>query len=666
MKSILIKFLYIFLFSSFSQFVLGNESLNISSPDGKINVHIDLAESVYYSVFFENQRLTLPSPLSVTLLNGEVLGEKPIVEKIDNKQVRATIYSVVGNASELSDDYNEVTVRFKGDFSIIFRAYDEGIAYRFFINKKNGSIIKDEQVMYRFAGNPSGYFPISESRERSLFNWQENYRYNKISEIKREELSYLPIVVELENNLKIAITEADLRDYPGLYLEKSLITVPSAGQSALQGYFAKNVETTKWGGWKDACLMPDKRFNYIAETKSEKFLPWRVMIIADDDKKLGYNELVYKLATPNKLKNTDWIKPGKVAWDWYNNFKVINVDFVSGPNTPTWKYYIDFASENNIEYVVLDEGWSYVYDMKMLSPDVNLKELSDYAKSKNIGLVLWAAAHILSQDLDGNLDYMKQFDAVKGIKIDFFQRNDQHSIKMYEDIAKAAAEREFFVDYHGCYIPTGLRRTYPNILTWEAVKGLESNKWSNTVTPEHDVILAFTRLLAGPMDYTPGAMDNAAQSRHLISGIDPKSQGTLCHQLSMYVIYDSPLQMLADNPDSYRSAGKQVLNYLSSVPTVWDETIVLDGKMAKYIIKARKSGNEWYIGGMTNWDAREVEIKFDFLGEGDYIAECLVDGVNAAKYGSDFKYTELKVDKNSKETFKMYPGGGLALRLIPK
>lgn len=647
--------------------VLGSTPSSLSSPDGKITIQIEFVKKVYYTVYFEKQRLTLPCPISLKLENGNVLGENPEVENINSISVRDKIYPHMGNKNGILDHYNEMTIDFKNDFSIIFRAYNEGIAYRIFTQKKESIRVIDEEVMYRFEGDPPGYFPISNSRERSLYNWQENYRYSAISEIGNNELSYLPVLIELEKPVKVAITEADVWNYPGLYLEKSTITAPKANRSALKGYFAKYPETYQWGSWKDACLMPEKWTDYIARLEGESYLPWRVMIIADNDRKLGFSELVYKLSSSSKIQDTKWIKPGKVAWDWYNDFKAVNVDFKSGPNTQTWKYYIDFAAENNIEYVILDEGWSYVYDMKMLNPDVDLKELSDYAGSKNVGLILWCAAHILTQDIDGNLDFIKQFESIKGIKVDFFQRNDQVANNMYVEIARAAAQRKLVLNFHGCYIPTGIRRAYPNILTWEAVNGLESNKWSHSVTPEHDVILAYTRLLAGPMDYTPGAMDNTPKDQHVISYSEPKSQGTLCHQLSMYIIYDSPLQMLADSPDSYRSAGSEIINYLSAVPVVWDETIVLDGEIPEYIIKARRSGDKWYIGGMANWNERVVEINFDFLEKGKkYIAKCLIDGINSDKFGSDYKYIEVRVDKYSKEKFKMFPGGGFAISIVPE
>ena len=664
MKNLFTKLSILLCFTIYTNSLFGNEPLTLLSPDGKVALHIELVKKVYYSVYFENQRLTLPCPISLKLGNGDVLGENPELKNIHTISVRDKIYPRNGNSNEIPDHYNEMSIEFENDFSIIFRAYNEGIAYRIFIQKKESIRVVDEEVMYRFEGDPQGYFPISNSRERSLYNWQENYRYSTISEIGNNELSYLPVLIELEKPVKVAITEADVWNYPGLYLEKSSITAPKANRSALKGYFAKYPETYQWGSWKDACLMPDKRADYIARLEEESYLPWRVMIIADNDKELGYNELVYKLSSSSKIPEAEWVKPGKVAWDWYNDFKAVNVDFKSGTNTQTWKYYIDFAAENNIEYVILDEGWSYVYDMKMLNPDVDLKELSEYAGSKNVDLILWCAAHILTKDIDRNLDFLAQFKSVKGIKVDFFQRNDQLANKMYAEIAKAAAQRKLVLNFHGCYIPTGIKRAYPNILTWEAVKGLESNKWSHTVTPEHDVILAYTRLLAGPMDYTPGAMDNTAKDQHVISFSEPKSQGTLCHQLSMYIIYDSPLQMLADSPDSYRSAGNEIMNYLSEVPVVWDETIVLDGEIPEYIIKARRSGNKWYIGGMTNWNAREVKINFDFLGEGKYTAKCLTDGINSDKFASDFDYFERNIDRNSIEEFEMFPGGGFAITII--
>jgi alpha-glucosidase len=374
--------------------------------------------------------------------------------------------------------------------------------------------------------------------------------------------------------------------------------------------------------------------------------------------------MVYKLASPGRIEDVSWIKPGKVAWDWWNDNNIYGVDFKSGINTETYKYYIDFASKYGLEYIILDEGWYYLENVLKIKEQIDVKELIRYGKEKNVGIILWVTWKALDDKLIEALDAFSQWGAV-GIKVDFMQRDDQWMVEYYYRVAREAAKRHLLVDFHGAYKPTGWLRTYPNVLSSEGVKGLENCKWSADIDPEHDVTLPFIRMVAGPMDYTPGAMINANKKNFNFVFSEPMSQGTRCHQLGMYVVFESPLQMLADNPSNYYRE-PECMKFLSAVPSVWDETRILSAKVSDYVLTARRNGDVWYLGGMTDWDPRILRAKLDFLDAGEYTIEIWKDGVNSERHASDYKYETLPVDKTSEIEVKMAPGGGWAAIITKK
>ena len=369
--------------------------------------------------------------------------------------------------------------------------------------------------------------------------------------------------------------------------------------------------------------------------------------------------MVYQLSSPQAIDETDWIKPGKVAWDWYNANNLRKVDFKSGLNTPTYKYYIDFASKYNLEYIILDEGWSQsTTEILTSNPDINLHEIIDYGKSKGVGVILWVLWKPLLSNLEEILNTYATW-GVAGIKVDFMQRADQQMVNIFEEIAKVAAKNRLIVDFHGCFKPNGLQRTYPNVLTFEGVKGNENHKWSAQITPEHNLTLPFTRMVAGPMDYTPGAMRNANRKNFAPSFERPMSLGTRCHQLAMYIIYESPLQMLCDSPSEYLNE-PEIPAFLSKIPTIWDQTIILDASVSEFILSARRSGNNWYIAAMTNHFSRNLDIVLDFLPDGEYNMEIMSDGINADRHAEDYRYEVKKVNNNTKMKIHLAAGGGFA------
>ena len=619
----------------------------VFSPDGRIKVVIKVDDIISYRVYLNSEIILAESPISMTTKEHGILGKNPRIKNTENNKIREVLYPVVPlKSKEVENEYNELIINFTDNFGIVFRVFDDGAAYRFSTGFKDRIIVKSEEINFNFPEDYFIYFP----EEESFFTHSErHYKHIKLSEISSDQKSCLPALVELKDGIKIAITESDLFDYPGLYLSGN-------NSKSLSGMFPTVAIEEKQT--RDRDVRVEKRADYIAETNGSRSFPWRILVIADDDKKLIESQMVFKLSAENRLKDTSWIKPGRVAWDWWNANNVYGVDFKAGINTETYKYYIDFASQHGIEYIILDEGWYKLGNLFDINPEIDMQALLNYAKKKNVGIILWVIWKTLDDQLHDALDLFEKW-GVKGIKVDFMQRDDQWMVNYYYKIAEEAAKRHLTVDFHGSYKPAGLHRTYPNVLTREGVMGLEHVKWSKNPTPEHNVTIPFTRMLAGPMDYTPGAMINAQEKNFHISFTRPMSLGTRCHQLAMYVVFESPLQMLADSPSNYLKE-QECLQFLSAVPTVWDETIVLDAKVGDYVLIARKKGNTWYIGGMTDWTPREMTVKFSFLDEGNHIAKVYADGVNADRNACDYKLETKMVRNTTSLKIKLAPGGGWA------
>ena len=654
----IVKLIILFLILTFSVIKAEEKIYTLTSPDGSIKIEISVNEFITYSASYNDKQLISSSKIFMKIDDGLFLGKNPEIINDETKEVNEILKPVVKVKSAIIEDrYKMLRINFKGDYSLIFRLYNDGVAYRFVTSIDKNIKVNEENIEFNFAEDFNIYFP----EEESFFTHMERiYIYQKISEVDSPKESSgtnkfcsIPALVDCGNEVKIAITEADLFDYPGFYLTNS--DAPLKLKTIFPGYPLEVNQTS------DRDVQVTKYADYLAETTGKREFPWRVLIITDDDKKLIESQMIYKLASPSKIGNTDWIKPGKVAWDWWNAWNIYGVDFKAGINTETYKYYIDFASEHGIEYVILDEGWYKFGNLFDLNPDINLKEIIEYGKKKNVGIILWVIWKTLDDQFDKAFEMFEEL-GIKGIKVDFMQRDDQLLVQYYEKVAKEAAKRNLLVDFHGAYKPTGLIRTYPNVISSEGVRGNEWNKWSEFITPEHTVTLPFTRMLAGPMDFTPGAMLNGTKDNFKVMFDRPMSQGTRCHQLAMYVVYESPLQMLCDNPSNYLKE-KECLDFLSIVPTVWDTTIVLDAKVADYVLIARRNGEEWYIGGMTDWTSRDLEVDFSFLPKGKYTIEYYRDGINANRYAGDYKKVKAEINSSDKIEIHLAPGGGWAARI---
>ena len=633
-------------------YALSSHGQELKSPDRNVTIHITSNENLQWSVNFKDKTLLNPSDIGLTI-NGKPLSFSK-VKKQKTEAIQNKITPVVAlKTSSIDDHYNSLLLEFSHKFNIEFRAYNNGAAYRFISTQNKEIIVDSEIISLQFPESTISYFPEEES---IISHNERSYEKVKVSEIKKDKFCSLPVLFQ-NDAISALFTEADLYDYPGLYLTKT----DNGIFEAKHPKYVTKATPTEQGGDRNEIL---EYADYIAKTKGARNFPWRVLAIADNDKDLLTNQLVYQLSRPNQIKDPAWIKPGKVAWDWYNDNNIYGVDFKSGINNDTYKYYIDFASKYGIDYVILDEGWSKS-TTNILEPTeaIDVAELVKYGKNKNVGIILWALWKPLDKDAEVLLQQYEDW-GVKGIKVDFMQRSDQYMVNYYERIAKMAAAHHLLVDYHGAFKPSGLRRAYPNLLSYEGVKGNENNKWSDLITPEHTVTLPFTRMVSGPMDFTPGSMVNTHKINYNISFSRPMSLGTRCHQVAMYVIYESPLQMLCESPSRYYQE-EETTEFIAQIPTTWDETIALSGKIADHVIMARKKGSNWYVGAMTAANAKDYSLDLSFLPEGNYTIEIMEDGANAHKFAEDYKKSKQKITNKDKIEIKMAAGGGWAAIIKP-
>ena len=638
-----------------------SKSFNITSPDGNIQLKVGAGSKLQWSVTHQSQAIIAPSSISLKLQSGEVLGDNAQITSSKNEKVNNKIAALNYKKDTVEDDYTQLTLNCNGDYGVIFRAYNDGVAYRFFTKKKDSIIIQSEEADFNFTDDEYAYIPYSNqphNHDKYECSFENTYQHIKLSQFVKDTVAFAPVLVELANNKKAVITEADLEDYPGMFLTNGKIL------TGLSGDFAPYVLEDKQGGHNNLQAYVTKRADYIARTNGTRSFPWRVVVISTSDKDLLNNDMVYRLASPSRVEDVSWIKPGKVAWDWWSDWNISHVDFKAGINTQTYKYYIDFAAANHIEYILLDEGWANSLDIMQIVPEVNLQEIIDYGKQKNVGVWLWGGWLPLDKKIDEALGKYSKM-GVKGFKIDFMDRDDQKMVQFYYRMAKKAAEYYLMIDYHGAYKPTGLQRTFPNILNIEAVHGMEQLKWSNPDMPQFDVSIPFIRMIAGPMDYTPGAMRNGTKETFRPINAMPMSQGTRCHQLAMYVMYEAPFEMLSDNPTTYMRE-QECLNFMSNVPTTFDETVELDGKVSEYAAIARRKGDSWYVGAMSNWNARDITIDLSFLKDGNYEAEIFQDGINADRDATDYKKEVKQVSSKDKLTVHLSNGGGWVAKIRRK
>ena len=642
------------------------KTYQLKSPDGRIEVTVEAGEGISYMMTCCGDVILEKSPAAMCLTDGTVFGGAQKVSKVSRRTVDQTIPTPVYRKSEVRDNYNELTLKFK-KFSVVFRAYDEGMAYRFISNMKKPFEVEKEVAAFSFPEDWNMWVPYVnqhlQTLESQLWNSFENrYNYVSLSAWDKERYGFLPLMVDAPKGRKVVITEADLMDYPGMYLYNS------NEDSVLEAHFASYPKTLEQGGHNNLQMIVKSREAYIARYEGDTAFPWRIVSVSENDVQMADNDMVYKLAAPAEDVDWSWVKPGKVAWDWWNAWNLYGVDFRAGINNDTYKYYIDFASSHGIQYVILDEGWAVnkKADLFMVIPEIDLEELVAYAAERNVGLILWAGYWAFDRDMEKVCEHYSKM-GIKGFKVDFMDRDDQAMVDFHRRAAEMGAKYGLLIDFHGTYKPTGLHRTYPNVINFEGVFGLEQMKWSKEHVDQvtYDVTVPYIRMMAGPMDYTQGAMRNSIKKNYRPVNSEAMSQGTRCRQLAQYVIFDSPLNMLCDSPSNYMNE-KECTEFIANVPEVWDETRGLAGEVGKYIAMAKRKGSEWYVGAMTDWSKRSLTLDLAFLPEGEYVVELYKDGINADRAARDYKKEIVELPADRKLEINMMPGGGFAAKIVKK
>lgn len=635
-----------------------NQRYELKSPHGKIAVQFEAGDRLRWSVQHAGQPIILPSPISLQLESGEVLGERARVISAEITSVDTQIQAINYRKAVIKDQYTGLRIQFDPDYGIEFRVYNDAVAYRFFTQKPGQLVIKNEEANFNFTADHLAFIPyLRDYRDGEIFNasFESQYTEQPLSQFQPDGLSILPMLVDVGNGKKVVILEADLEDYPGMYLNLN-----ETGMG-LKGVYAPYPLEFRRGGFDKMNLIPTRRAEYIARTAGTRAFPWRAIAISEADKDLLNNDIVQKLAAPPRLEDDEWVTPGQVAWDWWNDYNLTHVDFKAGMNTPTFKYFTDFAAANGAKHIILDAGWSELFDLNKINPDVDLEEIIAYAKSKNVGVILWACWYAVTQQMHEVFPKYAQM-GIKGWKIDFIDRDDQLAVASTYEIAAFAAQYKLMVDYHGVFKPTGLQRTYPNVVGYEGVYGLENFKWADYDAPRYDVTVPYTRNMAGPMDYTPGAMTNATQADFKARNHAPMSKGTRCHQLAEYVVFEAPLQMLSDSPSAYMRE-QECTDFITSVPTVFDETVPLDGRVGEYVAVARQKDGVWFVGVMSNWDARDMTLDFSFLEAGTYQAVVFMDGVNSDREANDYQKRVIPLSAGQRLPIHLSNGGGWAARI---
>ncbi len=656
MKKTCILFLLVIVFSSTSLFAQRN--FNIKSPDGSITVNIEAGAKLQWSVQHKGQQIIAPSAISLTLQNGNILGDNAKI-KAKTESVETTINTINFVESVINDVYNQVTLNCKGDYGVIFRVYDDAIAYRFFTKMPGEIIIKSEEANFNFTEDYETFIPYSrDEREGKKFNisFEALYDEIKFSEIVQDSLVFLPLLVDVGQNKKVELFEVDLEDYPGMFVE-----VNQTGKG-FKGVFAPYPLEVLIGNGNHN-LIPTKSADYIAKTNGTRSFPWRAIVISEQDKDLLNSYIVQKLASPSRIKDPSWIKVGQVAWEWWNGMNISGVDFKAGWNFETYKYYIDFAAKYNVPYIMLDGGWNVPGDLTKPRAEINLEGLIAYGNQKGVKLMVWSLWREMVSQMEKAIPFYEEI-GIKGMKIDFVDRDDQLAVASLYDIARLAAEHHLLVDYHGVFKPTGLQRTYPNVVGYEGVYGLENFKGApnHLDMPRYCVTIPFIRNQAGPMDYTSGAMRNATKENYRPVNSMPMAQGTRVNQMAQFVVFEVPIQMLSDNPTIYMRE-HECTDFITKVPTTFDETVPLDGKVAEFVSIARRKGNVWFVSAMTNWSPRELTIDFSFLGAGKYTAEIFKDGINADRDATDYKKEVINIKSGEKLNVKLMNGGGWVARI---
>ncbi len=630
------------------------QKYSLSSPDGKLTAAIEIDNGIYVAVLKGRSYVFRLGNIYLQTAYVLPLNDDYKVQKVIRNPVNEVLKPVIREKSAaITNSYNELEIRFRNNHAITFRLFNEGLAYRLSTSSKdNLTIIKENLDLYLETGD-SVRFQSSETFNSA---YETPYEHKKLPEIGKGKLCNLPLLVKKQTGLYIMVTEADLYNYPGLWFQ-------GTGQAQLAAVNPPYPKDLTRSGSEYNKKQVAETYGYIAKVEGTRNYPWRIFAVAANEKDLISNNMVWLLASPGPIKDISWIKPGVVMLDWWAKHNIYGVDFKTGINTETAKYFIDFCAEQGFRYFLFDDGWCPSDNLLTAVPELNMSEVTGYSKTKGVDIMLWVIWHTLQRQWDEAFD---QFDkwGIRGIKVDFMNRDDQPMVEFYEAVARETAERKMVVDFHGAYKPDGLRRKYPNVLTREALIEFEYNGWTNQDDPVHHNLLPYIRMFTGPMDYIPATMRNSTKDNFRPVGDYPMGQGTRAHAMALFVILNSPMTMLPDSPSDYYRE-KECTDFLTEIPVEWDDTKLLQGKIAKFTVLARRSGNEWYIGAITDWNERTIDLKTDFLEPGKYRLEAIEDGINANKRAEDYKRVEKEFQAGEVLNLKLASGGGWVARMVP-
>ncbi len=653
MKKLFVLFLFIDVITRSA----AQSPLQLFSPDKTIHIDIQTNNQLMYSVYVDDKKIINESMIDMQLSNNIGLSNNLKIKSTKTKSINEVIVAQIPvSRKNIPDVYNELAIQFRNNFTVIFRAYNDGVAYRITTSFKDFIIVQNETAQFNFTDNAHAWTPIIQKRDGvDIYHtsFEELYSYKALDSLSGNDYMFNPVLVNTQN-IKVAITESDLDDYPGMFLK-------GTSSNSLQSAFAPYPLEEKMIDGEYPEMVVSKRTDYIAKTNGTRNFPWRVLLIARKDKELPTNDLVYRLASPTKIEDASWIHPGKCTDEWIIDVNLFNVPFKSGVNTASYKYYIDFAKRFGFDRIMMDAGWSNTKDLFDINPNINMDTIAAYAKQQGIKLSMWTLSMTLNKQLDSAIKQFQKW-GVDFIMTDFIDRDDQPTVNFYKRIAEACAKAHLMIMFHGAYPPKGFNRTYPNNITREGVLGSEYNAWSDKVTASHDCIIPFTRMLAGPLDYEPGLLDNATPQQFKPIWGKVMSQTTRCQQLALFLVYDDPLPIFSGNP-SQGYLEPKFMDLLGSIPAGWDTTIIVDAKVGEYIITARRKKNDWFIAGITDSSARDVTIDLSFLGEGNYTATICKDGINANRNAMDYAIEEKPLTANDSLQIHMAPAGGFLVRL---
>lgn len=627
----------------------GQNHIRLESPNGKLRTDIELSDKIYYTTLYGNDTLLYRNSLQMELGN-ETLGNSPQLAKQWTTTEQKAITPVIPlKYSKAIIQQNQLLLKFKNGYSVEFRAFNEGLAYRFITHKKGKIDILNEEVTINLHKNDSLH--LQQTWNGFHTPYEEPYTHLSGKEFTEDSpISTLPVLVASNKNYKILISETNVFDYPEML-------VRGKGEGKIAGVFPPCPLKQVYKG--DDRIEITEKANYIAQTKGTREFPWRYFVITTRDEALIENKMMLALAEPSQITDTSWIQSGQTVWDWWNYAMPYDVDFVAGRNQNTYNYFIDFAADNHIPYTLIDDGWTNSRSEPFKpNPQVNIHEVLKHAKNRNVKVILWMHWSAIENNIDSIFDIYARW-GVAGLKIDFMERNDQWMVNFYERVAQKAAANKMIILFHGAFKPSGLEYKYPNVLSYEAVRGLE---WKGEATADNGIYLPFMRNAVGPMDYTPGAMVSMQPEYYANSDYNPAAIGTRALQLAHFIVFESGIQMLADNPTRYKKE-KESFDFIKQIPTTWDETRVLTAKLGEYVVVAKRKGDKWYIGAMTNsrFSRRNIEIDLDFLPQGSaFRMVSFEDGPNANYVAMDYCKKETTVKRNQKLAIAMARNGGWA------